>query len=392
VKTLGVTWLPEEDVFTFKANPPEETFQFTKRNFLRKIATLFDPIGFLAPFTIRAKIMMQEMWTAGLEWDELCPGELINKSREWFCELEELPVIKVSRCLRFGPEQVALSETLHTFVDASQDAYGAVIYSRVVYESGSVSTRLVAAKSKVAPLTTTSIPRLELLAAVLELRLTESTSRVFSGALGQAVFWSDSMNVLWWLRGRSRRFKPFVANRVGEIQSLTNPKQWRYVSTHENPADVITRGTRISDMTKEEKWWNGPDFHQKEEPYWPVNRIGADLVTEEKEIKKKAQDKQDSLQARNEDWAMVSVHDDDQLWRLDPKRFSSWLRLIRVQAWVRRFIDNCRSCKRETGELKSEEIEDATFQVIRSAQRKAFPDEYFALQRQRELPKKSKLL
>lgn len=87
-------------------------------------------------------------------------------------------MIKVSRCLRFGPEQVALSETLHTFVDASQDAYGAVIYSRVVYESGSVSTRLVAAKSKVAPLTTTSIPRLELLAAVLGLRLTESTSRV----------------------------------------------------------------------------------------------------------------------------------------------------------------------------------------------------------------------
>ncbi|XP_078360456.1 uncharacterized protein LOC144644785 [Oculina patagonica] len=158
VKTLGITWLPEEDVFTFKANPPEETFQFTKRNFLKKIATLFDPVGFLAPFTVRAKVMMQEMWIAGLDWDELCPGELIHRSREWFCELEELPVIKVPRCLRFGPEQVALSETLHTFVDASQDAYGAVVYSRVVYESGSISTRLVAAKSKVAPLTTTSIP------------------------------------------------------------------------------------------------------------------------------------------------------------------------------------------------------------------------------------------
>ena len=89
---------------------------------------------------------------------------------------------------------------------------------------------------------------------------------------------------------------------------------------------------------------------------------------------------------------MVTVHDDDQLWRLNPKRFSSWSRLIRVQAWVRRFIDNCRSRKRESGELKSEEIEDAAIQVIRSAQRKAFPDEYLALQRQRELPKKSKLL
>ena len=89
VKTLGITWLPEDDVFTCKSTPPEENFQITKRNF----STLFDPVGFLAPFTIRAKVMMQEMWVAGLEWDELCPRELIHKSRECFCELEELPTI-----------------------------------------------------------------------------------------------------------------------------------------------------------------------------------------------------------------------------------------------------------------------------------------------------------
>ena len=78
-----------------------------------------------------------------------------------------------------------------------------------------MSSRLVAAKTRVAPLAATSIPRLELMAAILGLRLTESVSRVYSGGLGQAVFWSDSMNVLWWIRGRSRIFKPFVANRVG---------------------------------------------------------------------------------------------------------------------------------------------------------------------------------
>ena len=251
VKTLGITWLPEQDVFTFKANPPEENFQLTKRNFLKRIATLFDPVGFLAPFIIRAKVMMQEMWVAGLEWDELCPRELVHKSQEWFCELKDLPTIKVPRCLRFVPEQVVLSETLHTFVDASQDAYGAVVYLKVSYESGSVSSRLVAAKTRVAPLTATSIPRLELMAAILGLRFTESVSRIYSGGLAQAVFWSDSMNVLWWIRGRSRIFKPFVANRVGEIQSLTNPKQWRFVPTNENPADFTTRGMRVSDMVKE---------------------------------------------------------------------------------------------------------------------------------------------
>ena len=178
IKTLGITWLPEEDVFTFKANPPEENFQLIKRNFLKRIATLFDPVVFLAPFIIRAKVMMQEMWVAGLEWDALCPRELVHKSQEWFCELKDLPTIKVPRCLRFGPEQVVLSETLHTFVDASQDAYSAVVYLKVSYESGSVFSRLVAAKTRVAPLAATSIPRLELMAAILGLRLTVSVSRI----------------------------------------------------------------------------------------------------------------------------------------------------------------------------------------------------------------------
>ena len=81
VKTLRVTWLPEEDVFTFKANPPESSFEFTKRHFLKKIAALFDPIGFLAPFTIKAKTMLQEMWVTGLDRDDPLPGELINRTR-----------------------------------------------------------------------------------------------------------------------------------------------------------------------------------------------------------------------------------------------------------------------------------------------------------------------
>ena len=97
------------------------------------------------------------------------------------------------------------------------------------------------------------------------------------------------MNVLWWIKGRSRRFKPFVANQVGEIQSLTNPKQWHFVPTKENPADFTTRGMRISDMSKVKKWWSGPDFLQKEESDWPVNQIDTDKASEATEIKKAAQ-------------------------------------------------------------------------------------------------------
>ena len=108
VKTLGVTWLPGEDVFTFNANPPEKDFPLTKRNFLKKIAKLFDPVGFLAPFIIRAKILLQEMWAAGMDWDDLFLGDLASKARKWFKELEDLPTIKVPRCLRLGQEEETL--------------------------------------------------------------------------------------------------------------------------------------------------------------------------------------------------------------------------------------------------------------------------------------------
>ena len=108
VKTLGVTWLPGEDVFTFNANPPEKDFPLTKRNFLKKIAKLFDLLGFLAPFIIHAKILLQEMWAAGMDWDDLFLGDLASKARKWFKELEDLPTIKVPRCLRLGQEEETL--------------------------------------------------------------------------------------------------------------------------------------------------------------------------------------------------------------------------------------------------------------------------------------------
>ena len=89
---------------------------------------------------------------------------------------------------------------------------------------------------------------------------------------------------------------------------------------------------------------------------------------------------------------MSTINQEDPTWHLNPKRFSSWKRFTRVHTWVRCFVDNCRGRARQNGELKPSEIEDTEVQVIKSAQREAFPEEYLALQRQKELPKNSKLL
>ncbi|CAG2211583.1 unnamed protein product [Mytilus edulis] len=146
VKTLGVIWQADNDIFTFKANPPAEDFKFTKRNILSKVATLLDPLGFIAPYTIRGKLLLQEMWTAGLDWDDQLDEELVEKSREWFRELDELCCIEIPRRLQLNEDIVSTS--LHTFSDASQEAYGSVIYARNEHTSGMIYTRLIAAKSE----------------------------------------------------------------------------------------------------------------------------------------------------------------------------------------------------------------------------------------------------
>ena len=149
-KTLGIMWLASEDVFTFVSHMGKQQIEWTKRNFLSRIATLFDPLGLLSPFLIRAKILMQEVWLNGLEWDERLPQKLFEKVNTWFAELSILSEIKILRCLQQKKE--VKSAKLHTFVDASQEAYGTAVYIKVEYKDGSSSVRLVASKTKVAPL------------------------------------------------------------------------------------------------------------------------------------------------------------------------------------------------------------------------------------------------
>ena len=153
-------WFAEEDVFTF-IGLPSKAIQLTKRTFLKKIASLFDPIGFLATFVVHAKLL-QELWISGLEWDEELDEKLQERAIAWFQQLEGLNTIQIPCSLCLSAESM-VSLTLHTFVDASEKAYGAVVYFRSVYEDGTILIRLVSANSKVAPLKAIYVPPLELM-------------------------------------------------------------------------------------------------------------------------------------------------------------------------------------------------------------------------------------
>ncbi|MEW8314042.1 MAG: hypothetical protein AB2658_03330, partial [Candidatus Thiodiazotropha endolucinida] len=394
-KTLGVWWMADKDIFTFKETSPYTDMEYTKRNFLKKIATLFDPIGLLAPFTVRAKIILQDIWTAGKDWDEELDEILIQSVRVWFNELPEITKIKVPRCLSDTHKTVD-TISLHTFVDASQYAYGAVTYARCTYKDGTVSSNIIAAKTRVASTIATSIPRLELMGAVVGVRLAQSIATALEIEVRKVTFWSDSLNVLWWIRGKSRDFKPFVANRVGEVQRSTNPEQWRHVPTNMNPADLVSRGMKSSDLAQSNMWWQGPHFLRQLEDKWPPNKLSSENISD-KELKTTSTKKySNQLYSGNTNMkSFVSVYEDKTTeMRLNPERYSSWLKLTRVLAWINRFTHNCHLSKeaRVSGELTSGEIHKAEIHLIKQAQRIEFREEWTAVRNGKPLKQNSKLL
>jgi len=155
-KTLGLSWTARDDKFLFYYSPPAEDVQYTKRNVLKKTATLFDPLGFLSPFVVKAKLFMQQTWLQALEWDDVLPPEHKEQWKSWFSELPLLEEVKIPRCSKDRNREVH-SVTLHTFSDASEKAYSAAVYSRHEYQDGTITTRLVASKTRLAPVKAVSL-------------------------------------------------------------------------------------------------------------------------------------------------------------------------------------------------------------------------------------------
>ena len=364
-KTLGLSWNSKDDVFTIPISSPGR-LQLTKRNVLPKIATVFDPLGFVSPFVVTAKILLQELWARGYDWDDEIQDELATRIKLWFDQLESLGAIAIPRCLRFA--LVVKKREVVTFVDASKAAYGAISYLRTEYEDDRVSCRLIAAKSKVAPLNPTTIPRLELMAAVLGLRLAQSIHKVLSLPIKEASFFSDSEDVLWWVRGHGRDFRSFVANRVGEIQNNTNPSQWQHVSTIENPADICTQGASPMQLAEDAKWWEGPDWLKESHDHWPKMKM--------KLPKKPAATT--SLVTKVLSSSDCDTEAESAEWRLKPERFSDWTRLVRLLARVKRVVFNMRSSEKRCGgrELTVDELKEAEVDIIREAQLQALPEDY----------------
>ena len=174
----------------------------TKRSLLSIASRVFDPMGLITPFTIRAKILFQELWQRGLQWEDRLDEDIADQWRSWKSELSQLSCITIPRYF-MGNIKSSSSIELHGFGDASPAAYGAAVYIKCVGEAGHASTHLVMSKSRVAPAKTVSLPRLELLAAVFNARLLKFVAESLTLKVDRVVCWTDSMVTLQWIRGSS---------------------------------------------------------------------------------------------------------------------------------------------------------------------------------------------
>ncbi|XP_011858860.1 PREDICTED: uncharacterized protein LOC105556384 [Vollenhovia emeryi] len=381
LKILGLTWKPDRDIFQFIvtiSDPPGDT----KRKILSAIAKLFDPLGWATPVIIRAKILMQRLWIANCDWDDVVPSKLLEAWQHYHIHLHQLEEVTIPRWTQLS-QQVQYRE-LHGFSDASTKASAAAVYLRVVKMNGMVSVNLLAAKSKVAPVKTISVPRLELSAAQLLARLIQFIRESLDFQETKVSCWTDSTITLAWLSRPSTTWKTFIANRVAAIHTLLPETPWRHIPTKDNPADCASRGISPNDLATNIHWWSGPDWLTQSSEHWPSSPSDFDprALSEQRENQ--------SLNA-----TVVAP------WDLS-QRYSSWSKLLRITAYIYRFVTNSRARNTDTNTtirqpsariyLTPTEIKSAEAFWIRHIQAEIFPCEISSLGKAAPIKKTSSLL
>ena len=206
----------------------------------------------------------------GLGWDEALSKGLQQQYSRFRVQLRELENIRLPRkVVSISPATSDIE--LHVFCDASTTAYAAVVYIRQSFDR-SVHTRMLTAKTRVAPMRSLCVPPLEPCAALLGANLVGAVSSSLSDQrfpTPKVYAWTDSTVTLAWLQGFPRKWKTFVANRVAKIQNIIRSSNWNFVPTEENPADCASRGISVANLAKHSLWWNGPNWLEKSEDYWP---------------------------------------------------------------------------------------------------------------------------
>ena len=320
-RALGVHWDTCSDELGIKVKVRDPIC--TRRDMLSIMSSSYDPLGLVGPFILVAKKIFQSECRYEKGWDEPLSDENRLGWLQWLHELHVLANFRIDRCVIMT--SVSSCE-VHHLCDASQDAYGSVCYLRTVTFDGQVRCVLLLAKSRLAPLKTVTIPRLELMAAALSVQINEVICREMRIHIDETVFWTDSVIVLQYIRNRSKKLKTFVANRVATIHEGSLPEQWRHVDSSSNPADDASRELSAVELMSCQRWSKGPDFLWQDKDNWPVMPACVpELAPDHGEVKLTVKSHAICTDRTNMIESLFS-------------RYSCWYGLRKGIAWILRFI------------------------------------------------------
>lgn len=317
IKALGLHWSVSEDSLSVSVPSSSPDQDVTKRHIASSLGKVYDILGLYAPFTVSGKIILRRLWELKIGWDEPIPDELKDAWLTWSSQLDLLKAHSVKR--RYSARKTK-SYQLHGFADASQDAYGAVVYLQQTSPNDTLDTAIVISKARVLPLKGLTIPRAELTAAYLLAKLMNYCAPLLG--ISEMTAWTDSSIVLCWLRKSPSSLKMFVGNRVKQIQLLLPDVRWRHVSSSHNPADMLSRGVSAERLLKDELWWKGPPWLNLPTSEWPTPQFQVPEVLPE-------------LRGVILTTILEPVQ---RPWQ----RFSNFDSMIRTLSWCRRFSRNLR--------------------------------------------------
>ncbi|KAI4883907.1 hypothetical protein NFI96_004101 [Prochilodus magdalenae] len=385
-RSLGVCWNLITDTFTFRVQVDDKPF--TRRGVLSVVNSMFDPLGFIAPVTVQGRFLLRQLSLEVGEWDSPLPDNKRAEWEKWKASLQHLQDLQISRCYSIFSPTSAKSAELIVFADASVKAISAVVYLKVTNHDDQSSVGFVFGKSKLAPVRETTIPRLELCAAVLAVDITEFVLSELHLKIDSVTFFTDSRIVLGYINNETRRFYVYVSNRIERIRQSTSPEQWRYVPSEQNPADHGSRSV-AAELLANTTWLTGPPFLSEPLSSPLPSDMSFDLV---------------DPAADAEIRPIASVHITQaskcQLGVERFKRFSSLRSLFRAVAHLKHIAhsfahptgeNSCKGwhlCQRGS---TVEGLEQAKRLVIRSVQREAYAEEIKCISEKRNLPKRSSI-
>ncbi|XP_067931005.1 uncharacterized protein [Watersipora subatra] len=374
-RTLVMEWRTDDDCFTFSSNLLEKPN--TKRGILSIVSQVYDPLGLLAPFLLKGKVLLQRACKKVQNWGEAVSEDLAKDWTLWKEQLSNLQDVSIPRCLKLQDFGEVKNTQLHYFCDASLDGYEACAYLRMINKHDKVHVALVMAKSRVAPLKPMTIPRLELQAAVEVTRLKNQLQVELDLTVDAEHFWSDSTVALGFISNTEAQYHMFVANRVAEIRRSTDVAQWHHIPGSLNPADLASRGCNLILLNKS-NWWSGPALLCQLD----ISKHISDDVDHRKYT-------QDSVEVKKVKQTLSTVATVKANMDETIKKFSSWKKLVRALALVKAMLKS-KSFKKPT--LTARDWQEAEDCIVKAEQERLFPEDIKCLKEQERLAKNSKLL